>query len=100
MEPFGFVPLESMACGTPVVVVREAGVRESVVHGVTGILTERDHGAFAGALCDLLANGARAHELGQNGLQYVRRQWTWEATLEQAEANLKIAAERNKEQAA
>ena len=100
MEPFGFVPLESMACGTPVVGVREAGVRESVVHGVTGILTERDPGAFAGALCDLLADGARAHELGQNGLQYVRRQWTWEATLEQAEANLKIAAERNKEQAA
>ena len=33
MEPFGFVPLEAAACGIPTVGVREAGVRESVVHG-------------------------------------------------------------------
>ena len=39
LEPFGFVPLEAMSCGTPVVGVNEGGVRETVVNGKTGILT-------------------------------------------------------------
>jgi glycosyltransferase involved in cell wall biosynthesis len=35
LEPFGLVAVEAMACGTPVVGVREAGVRETVTHGET-----------------------------------------------------------------
>ena len=42
MEPFGFVPLESMACGTPVVGVCEGGVRETIRHEETGLLVDRD----------------------------------------------------------
>jgi len=37
MEPFGLVALEAMACGTPVIGVRESGIRESVIDGITGI---------------------------------------------------------------
>lgn len=37
-EPFGLVPLEAMACGTPVVAVGEGGVVESIVHERTGLL--------------------------------------------------------------
>nr|WP_243687910.1 glycosyltransferase family 4 protein [Methanobacterium formicicum] len=46
LEPFGLVPLESMACGTPVVAVKEGGVRETVIHNETGLLTERDEELF------------------------------------------------------
>ncbi|MDZ7339510.1 MAG: glycosyltransferase family 4 protein [candidate division KSB1 bacterium] len=92
MEPFGFVPLESMACGTPVVGVREAGVRESVVHGVTGILTERHPAEFARALHSLLVDRNLAHDLGQNGVRHVRQHWTWEAAVERIENNLIAAA--------
>jgi glycosyltransferase involved in cell wall biosynthesis len=42
LEPFGLVPLESLASGTPVVAVREAGYRETVQHGVNGYLVDRD----------------------------------------------------------
>jgi glycosyltransferase involved in cell wall biosynthesis len=45
-----------MACGTPVVAVKEGGVRESVMHDKTGILTQRDENMFAQAVMDLLAN--------------------------------------------
>lgn len=39
-EPFGIVPIESMACGTPVVGSRTGGIRYTVVDGVTGYLAE------------------------------------------------------------
>ncbi len=37
-EPFGLVPLESMACGTPVLTYNQQGPAESVVDGQTGWL--------------------------------------------------------------
>ncbi|MCI4323775.1 MAG: glycosyltransferase [Thermoplasmata archaeon] len=37
-EPFGYVPLESMACGTPVLTYSREGPAETVVHGQTGWL--------------------------------------------------------------
>ena len=88
MEPFGFVPLESMACGTPVVGVREGGVRETVVDHITGLLAERDPQAFAAALSALLADPAWADQLGQNGASRVRRAWTWQNSYEQLEKHL------------
>ena len=41
MEPWGLAAVEAMACGAPVVAVREGGLRESVQDGVTGLLTPR-----------------------------------------------------------
>ena len=35
-EDFGITPVESMACGTPVIAYGKGGVRDSVVEGVTG----------------------------------------------------------------
>lgn len=39
-EPFGRVPLESMACGTPVLTYNREGPSETVVNGRTGWLVE------------------------------------------------------------
>ncbi len=41
-EPFGYVPLESMACGTPVVTYDWQGPSESVVNDYTGWLAQTD----------------------------------------------------------
>ncbi|GAI75541.1 unnamed protein product, partial [marine sediment metagenome] len=67
LEPFGLVPLESMACGTPVVGVREGGVRETVVDGHTGLLTSRDPAEFAAAIVRLLDNPSLAAQMGRQG---------------------------------
>lgn len=39
-EPFGYVPVESMACGTPVLTYNSQGPRESVIDGYSGWLVE------------------------------------------------------------
>jgi glycosyltransferase involved in cell wall biosynthesis len=86
MEPFGFVPLEAAACGIPTVGVREAGVRESVVHGQTGLLAERDAGALASAIAELLGDDARRERLGAQALAHVREHWSWARSGEVLEA--------------
>ncbi|PVX26113.1 MAG: hypothetical protein CW691_02420 [Candidatus Bathyarchaeum sp.] len=41
-EPFGYIPIESMACGTPVLTYNMQGPSESVVDGSTGWLANSD----------------------------------------------------------
>lgn len=88
LEPFGFAPLEAMACETPVVAVREGGVRESVRDGETGLLTAREPKAFAARLTRLLADATCAKRLGENGRQRVLEFWTWERAYKRLIENL------------
>ena len=39
-EDFGMSPVESMACGVPVIAVRDGGLQESILHDETGILLD------------------------------------------------------------
>ncbi len=41
-EPFGYIPVESMACGTPTLTYDMQGPSESVVDGYTGWLVRND----------------------------------------------------------
>jgi len=78
LEPFGFAPLEAMACATPVIAVKEGGVRESVVDDVTGWLVGREAEEFAAALSRILSDPILARCMGKNGREQVLAQWTWE----------------------
>jgi len=94
LEPFGFVPLEAMSCGTAVVAVAEGGVRESVTDGVTGLLTPRSPAAFARALERVLGDPALAGRLGSAGRAAVLEKWTWEASTALLEQELQAVASR------
>jgi len=91
-EPFGLVPLEAMACGTPVVAVREGGIPETVISGKTGVLVPRDAAQFAAAINNLLENPAHAAEYGENGRAHVLKNWTWERAAATLEAHLTVTA--------
>ena len=76
LEPFGLVPLESMACGTPVVAVKEGGVRETIIHKKTGLLIDRDEELFAEAVTKILSKDYKRYDMGKNAVETVENYWT------------------------
>jgi len=95
-EPFGLVPLEAMACGTPVVGVNEGGIGESVVDGLNGLLVDRDAGRFAEAIRRLLQDSTTAAKLGAQGRANVLQHWTWERAVSSLEDALHNTMERRR----
>ncbi|RAS70388.1 glycosyltransferase involved in cell wall biosynthesis [Lentzea atacamensis] len=85
-EPFGIVPLEAMACGVPVVASAVGGLTDTVVHGVTGVLTPpRDPKALGRVLRRLLADRSRRMAFGIAGQDRVDARYTWDGVAARAE---------------
>jgi glycosyltransferase involved in cell wall biosynthesis len=96
-EPFGFVPLEAMACGRPVLGVREGGIPETIVEGETGYLAERDPVRFGARVREILKDRPGAEALGARAAEVVRTRWTWERSVhELAALCADTAADRRK----
>lgn len=85
LEPFGLAPLEANSCGTPIVAVAEAGVRETVQDGVNGLFVDSDPSAIAAGIQRLLDDDSLARKLGENGAQVVRERWTVESCIDNLE---------------
>ncbi len=76
-EPFGLVPLESMASGKPVIVTRSGGLIESVVDGVTGFLIPKgEDRLLANRLMTLLKNPDLARKMGAAGRRHVEKHFS------------------------
>lgn len=84
-EPFGMVAIESMACGTPVVGVKEGGLLETILDGKTGYLTERDEQAFANAIQDLLNDPQKREQYGKASREEAQTKWSWESSTKMLE---------------
>lgn len=78
-EPFGITPLESMACGTPVIGSRVGGIKSTVVDRETGFLVKpKDPNDLAAAVETLLYSPDLRKTFSQRGLERVRRYYTWD----------------------
>lgn len=82
LEPLGLTPLEAMACGTPVLGVREGGVRETVVDGSNGRLADHHEAQFTATLQEMLAQPEELERMGTWARGYVEQNWTWEKSLQ------------------
>jgi glycosyltransferase involved in cell wall biosynthesis len=78
-EPFGIVPLEAMACGTPVVAAAVGGFIDTVVDGVTGthVPTRRPR-TFAAAARRLLEDDVLNLSYGLAGRDRVLARYSWD----------------------
>jgi glycosyltransferase involved in cell wall biosynthesis len=78
-EPFGITPLESMACGTPVIGSNVGGIKYSVVDGKTGFLVPpNDPEALAAKVDLLISNNVLHQQMKKASIQRVKENFTWQ----------------------
>lgn len=70
-EPYGLIPLESMACGTPVLAVNEGGYRETVVNGVTGFLLTREPRLFSAKINQMIDDAKLVEKIGEKAREHI-----------------------------
>lgn len=80
-EPFGLIPLEAMACGTPVIAIGEGGYMETVIDKKTGFLISRDASELYEKINQVINNEKKRNEIGKNARKNVLRNWTWDKSV-------------------
>jgi len=75
---FGMVALEALACKSPVVVSKFAGVSKYITAEIGLVGNPEDTNDFAEKIIFLLRNTERALKMGQKGREFVLRNFTWE----------------------
>lgn len=82
-ESFGMAGLEALAAGAPVVSFGLGGVAEWLRDGIDGLVAhEVSATELARQMRRLLLDGARAEQLGANGIDEVRRRFTKEMAID------------------
>ncbi|HMJ76451.1 MAG TPA: glycosyltransferase family 4 protein, partial [Iamia sp.] len=80
-EDYGLITVEAMAAGTPVVTVADSGGPTEIVrHGVDGLIVDPTPEALGAALAELVADPARAREIGAAARRRAAR-ITWPAAV-------------------
>ncbi len=82
-EPFGYVLVEAMAHGLPVLAFDVGGPSEIIVNGQTGFLIPPfDLDAFAKCIARLLADPGLCRTMGEDGRERMRQHYTLAAHME------------------
>lgn len=77
-EPFGITPLESMACGTPVIGSNVGGIKYSVEDGECGFLVPPNNpDALATRIFELLHDESLRSNIRLNAIRRVNTLFTW-----------------------
>lgn len=81
-EGWGIVVMEAAACGVPTLAFDVPGVRDAIVHGVTGVLAA-DHDDLVSAWLELADDHEFRRELGRKAWERASA-LSWDATVESA----------------
>jgi glycosyltransferase involved in cell wall biosynthesis len=90
-EGWGLTVIEANALGTPVIATDAPGLRDSVDEGRTGFLVpDRDIGAFAKRIDQLLSDASLGSRLSRNGLEWSQR-FDWDTAADRMAQSLEAA---------
>lgn len=77
-EPFGITPLESMACGTPVIGANVGGIKYSVADGRTGLLVPpNDPVTLAASIDRCIEDPLLLRTMSTEAIRWVNKFFTW-----------------------
>jgi len=89
LEPFGLTPLEANACGTAVVAIAEGGVRETIQHGVNGLLSlNNDPCQLGEMIAKFTSNLHYAAQMGMQARDHVVKHWKVDDAVDRLEQQL------------
>lgn len=89
-EAFGLVLLEAQACGTPVVAARVAGLPETMIDGVTGLLSDPSPASLARTLATL--DDQETHRQMSASARSWAQRFTWTESCDILERDLSALA--------
>jgi len=85
-EAFPMTVIEAYACGKPVIASNVGGLKDLVINDVTGLLFDSgDVEHLASDILYLLNNESKSKEMGFNGKQFVKDNFTLEKVVDQLE---------------
>jgi len=94
-EGWGIASVEAAACGTPAVASDRPGLRDSLVHGETGLLVPHgDPAALAAVLLRLAADPGLVERLGQAGRRFAEG-LSWEQAATETERHIEETLTRS-----
>jgi glycosyltransferase involved in cell wall biosynthesis len=86
-EMFGLVSLESLLCGTPIVVTQGTALAEMVAHaGAARLVTFGDVESLSMAIASTLEHPEEAQKMVRSGQQFIRRRLQWKTISTEIEA--------------
>ena len=78
LEPFGFVNIESLSCGTPVIGSNIGGIPEIINNGKNGFLFNiNDKMNLKSIIENLIGNKKLINKLGNKVIETVKKKFTW-----------------------
>lgn len=82
-EPFGLTLIEAAACGLPIVATEDGGPVDIIRNCQNGhVINPLDRTAMADTILQTLGDKAEWRRLAKNGIQGVRRHYSWRAHVE------------------
>ena len=89
-EPFGLTLIEAAACGLPIVATEDGGPGDIIGNCKNGFLIDPlDKKEIANTLCKVLKDGDRWLRLAKNGIEGVKKHYSWPAHVDKYLAAIK-----------